>query len=184
MTINEMRAKTGMSQSQFAACFGIPLNTLQHWEQGLRKPPSYTLEMIERILKIEFGVMLKFRNSTHEKDYRQFLGRMKSQDCYHQAVAYLLALDEVLVDHADEIFDFDQDCAKIETALQHSWQTGTSFKTTRLLLNLWNGWRRDFVDDSGENCVAPGYVVDEIFTCSYAPFYWEAIRLRFPEYCS
>lgn len=73
---------------------------------------------------------------------------------------------------------------KIETALQHGWQTGTSYKTTRLLMNLWNGWRYDsYTDDPEENSASADYVVDEIFTCSYAPYYWEAIRLRFPEYC-
>lgn len=183
MTINEMRAKTGMSQSQFAASFGIPVNTLQHWEQGLRKPPAYLPEMMERILNLESGAVLKFRDRTHEKDYRKFLERMKSRDCYHQAAAYLLALDEVLVDHADDVFDFDQDGAHVETALQHGWQTGTSFKTTRLLLNLWNGWCNDFVEDTGEDYASATYAVNEIFTCSYAPYYWEAIKLRFPEYC-
>lgn len=183
MTINEMRAKTGMSQSQFAAAFGIPVNTLQHWEQGLRKPPVYLLQMVERILMFESGDVLKFRDRTHEKDYRRFLERMRSRDCYHQAVAYLLALDEVLVDHAEDVFDFDGNSVHIETALQHGWQTGTSRKTTRLLLNLWNGWCSDFIEDSGEDCASPGYAVNEIFTCSYAPYYWEAIRLRFPEYC-
>ena len=51
-------------------------------------------------------------------------------------------------------------------------------------MNLWNGWRYDsYTDDSEENSASADYVVDEIFTCSYAPYYWEAIRLRFPEYC-
>ena len=35
----EARKKTGLSQSQFAALFGVSVRTLQGWEQG-RKQPS------------------------------------------------------------------------------------------------------------------------------------------------
>lgn len=33
-----VRAKTGLSQSEFAKRLGISLNTLQNWEQGRRQP--------------------------------------------------------------------------------------------------------------------------------------------------
>jgi putative transcriptional regulator len=33
-----IRKGLGMSQSQFARTFGIPLKTLQHWEQGRHHP--------------------------------------------------------------------------------------------------------------------------------------------------
>jgi putative transcriptional regulator len=33
-----IRAKLGLSQSEFAHVFGISLDTLQNWEQGRRKP--------------------------------------------------------------------------------------------------------------------------------------------------
>lgn len=51
MSIKELRKQTGMSQSQFAKRFNIPVGTLAHWEQGVRKPPNYVLTMIEEILK-------------------------------------------------------------------------------------------------------------------------------------
>ena len=34
MTVNELRLDVGMSQSQFANHFGIPLRTYQKWEIG------------------------------------------------------------------------------------------------------------------------------------------------------
>ena len=53
MNIKELRTASGMSQSQFAEYFGIPLDTLQNWEQGRRKCPDYLLDLIEYKLKKE-----------------------------------------------------------------------------------------------------------------------------------
>lgn len=53
MTVKELRAKTGLSQSKFAAYFGVPVRTLQEWEQEKRTPPEYVVSMMERIWKLE-----------------------------------------------------------------------------------------------------------------------------------
>jgi len=53
MTVQELRKSTGLSQSKFAAYFGIPTSTLQDWEHERRNPPSYVVDMMERILKLE-----------------------------------------------------------------------------------------------------------------------------------
>lgn len=53
MTIKELRAKTGMSQHQFAEYINIPKRTIQSWEQMYRQPPAYVVSLIERILKNE-----------------------------------------------------------------------------------------------------------------------------------
>lgn len=50
MTIKQLRESTGLSQSKFAEKFHIPIGTLQHWEQGVRKPPEYVMYMINIIL--------------------------------------------------------------------------------------------------------------------------------------
>jgi putative transcriptional regulator len=36
--VKKIRKKVGMSQTQFAASFGISLGTLRHWERGDRTP--------------------------------------------------------------------------------------------------------------------------------------------------
>lgn len=43
--VKEIRAKTGLSQAQFALKYGIEKKTLQHWEHGRRNPvgPAVTL---------------------------------------------------------------------------------------------------------------------------------------------
>ena len=181
--VKAMRAETGLSQGNFAALVDVPVRTLQEWEQGRQKPASHVISMMRRILELEGRLPVRFRDVQHKEDYLRLLDQMKSADCYHQAVAYLLALDEVVVDHVNDVFDFAQDIIKFETALHHGWQTGTSYKTTRLIMNLWNGWSRDF-DGEGEAFPSAGFAVDNIFCCSYAPYYWEAIKLRYPEYCN
>lgn len=53
MNIKELRKATGLSQSKFAAYFGIPVRTLQEWEQERQHPPSYVIAMMERIWQLE-----------------------------------------------------------------------------------------------------------------------------------
>ena len=53
MTIQELRKETGLSQSQFAKKFDIPVGTLQHWEQGVRQPPDYLVSLMVRVLEYE-----------------------------------------------------------------------------------------------------------------------------------
>lgn len=52
-SIQELRATTHMSQSAFAANFGIPASTLKDWEHSRRTPPPYVIEMMQRILDLE-----------------------------------------------------------------------------------------------------------------------------------
>lgn len=147
---------------------------------------------------------IKFCGKDHEDLFYTLFKKMKSKDCYHGAAAYLLSLDTVLKDHIDRVFDFKEDIIKPE-CIDEPWQTGTSRKTTRLMFNLWNGKYKDDppvlcdededepIDDElvyTEHNIANDlsikssryYTPDEIFCCSYAPYFWQAIQLRYPEY--
>lgn len=53
-SVKEMRKETKMSQGEFAAYMGVPVRSLQDWEQERRTPPEYVVAMMERILKNEF----------------------------------------------------------------------------------------------------------------------------------
>ena len=46
MKINELKARTKLSQRQFSERFGIPVGTLRNWEQGIASPPDYVFQMI------------------------------------------------------------------------------------------------------------------------------------------
>ena len=51
--VKELREKFGLSQSNFAKKFEIPLKSLQNWEAGRRVPPPYVIFMIKTILALE-----------------------------------------------------------------------------------------------------------------------------------
>lgn len=52
-TIKELRQKSGLSQSKFAAKYHIGLTTLQHWEQGVTKTPEVVLYLLNEVMKYE-----------------------------------------------------------------------------------------------------------------------------------
>ena len=57
--IKELRNKTGLSQSKFSARFGIPVRTLQQWEQGISAPPEYVIRMMAYIMLLEEKEQIK-----------------------------------------------------------------------------------------------------------------------------
>lgn len=117
---------------------------------------------------------MRFQDEIHEKRYLDLLTKMKGKDSYHRSVAYLMALAEL---PANDVFDFEKDGIK-HTGLNKPWQTSSSRKATRLMFNLWNGCVRDSADPEAD--VSSKYAVDEIFSnAEYAPYFWEAIKIRF-----
>ncbi|MDE5621307.1 MAG: hypothetical protein K2I80_12475 [Ruminococcus sp.] len=119
---------------------------------------------------------MKFKNEYHKTLFWVIMQKMTRDDGYHKAIAYLIALDDVCKDHVEEIYDFKKRCI-MPDCLKKSWQTGTSLKTTRLAFNLFTGhinWCPDFMK---AECTP-----ENIFRSEYAPYYWEAIKIRYPEY--
>lgn len=49
--VKKVREKTGLTQEQFAATFGISLGTLRHWERGDRKPHGPALVLLNALSK-------------------------------------------------------------------------------------------------------------------------------------
>lgn len=121
---------------------------------------------------------MNFITKQHENDYYSLLKRMgaaDNKDVYRQALAYLLTLDTVCSKHIEQIYDFE-DCCIDPSALEQGWQTGTSQRTTRLAFNLFTG-HTDWCPDGEAGLCSAAY----IFCSEYAPYYWEAIKLRYPE---
>lgn len=124
-----------------------------------------------------------FLDLEHQELYNKLCSTMSSRaalDEYHLAAAYLMSLDTVCRKHTGDIFDFEEDSIKPE-GLSKEWQTGTSSKTTRLMFNLWNGYNSEG-EPLEEEKPSSYYTPEHIFACSYAPYYWQAIKLRYPCY--
>ncbi len=51
MNVKEIRAMTGLSQSDFATKYKIPVSSLQNWEIGARKPPKYFVDLLEKAVQ-------------------------------------------------------------------------------------------------------------------------------------
>lgn len=49
----ELRESTGMNRREFAEYFEIPYRTVQEWELGNRKMPSYLLQLMAYKIRIE-----------------------------------------------------------------------------------------------------------------------------------
>lgn len=125
---------------------------------------------------------IQFKDKEHENRYYEILARMGNRDEYHKAAAYLLSLDIDCYNHVDSLYDFAEHGIRPWGALNQAWQTGTSVKTTRLIFNLWNSRCYDLDTESREiKDSARKYTVDEIFSSSLAFWYFEAIKLRYPQ---
>lgn len=114
-----------------------------------------------------------FRDDRHEAFYYRMLAERRCTDSYHRALFYTLGLSKDTRAHIQELFDFSDGGIKPE-GLSASWQTGGSLRICRLAFNLWNGWSQ-----AGEERYSTPY---ELFDCEAAPYFFEAIRLRYPEY--
>lgn len=66
--IKEMRLATGMSQSQFAKKYNIPVSTLRKWEQGESRPPAYVVELISNTIPSDCDGLVKI-TASNGKDY-------------------------------------------------------------------------------------------------------------------
>lgn len=125
-----------------------------------------------------------FKDKQHEEFYKtNILKTGTRNDVYHKALFYTLGLTAETRNNITTLYDFK------ERGIEHSrlhmgWQTGTSKKVTRLAFNLFNGTVFDSMEDFEKDNVSKRYAVDEIFCCGLAPYFYEAIKLRYPEYAS
>lgn len=55
LTCAQIRNMTGLSQKNFADCYGIPYSTLVNWERGIRTPPEYMMLLLERVVREDLG---------------------------------------------------------------------------------------------------------------------------------
>ena len=105
---------------------------------------------------------IRFESQEHENFFYSMLKRTGNTDSYHQAFFYCVGISDTKEHIRPE-------------GLHEGWQTGGSIRLTRLAFNLWNGYA-----EKGDERMSTPY---EIFDCGYAPYFFEAIRLKYPDYC-
>lgn len=130
---------------------------------------------------------LIFISEAHEKFYYEKLKEVRYQDVYHKALCYCLGISDDTRRNANRIYDFKTGCVKTE-CLHEGWQTSGSVKVVRMAFNLYcNGtpsvYDYDESDMDGQLKEMQCYTVEELFCCGYARYFWEAIKIRYPEYC-
>lgn len=126
-----------------------------------------------------------FKDSQHEQFYCEYLQKCRYQDVYHKALVYCLGIDRDTREHIDRIYDFKTGFVK-PGCLHEGWQTSGSVKIVRLAFNLYcNGTPsvndRIRKEEALRECQQ--YSVEELFCCRYARYFWEAVKVRYPDEC-
>ena len=127
---------------------------------------------------------LLFISDAHEQFYKEKLNIVRTKDCYHKALIYCLGINADTRANADSIYDFQNGLVKPD-CLHAGWQTSGSSKVTRIAMNLYcNGTPSVIKESNYEDQISEisKYTVEELFCCGYAPFFWQAIQIRYPEY--
>lgn len=116
---------------------------------------------------------LRFMSKEQEAFFFAALSKAAKTDAYHAAFFYTIGLSSSARRNIASLFDFKQDVIRPE-ALRQGWQTSGSMRATLLAFNLWNG----YVEQGQEELSTP----EHLFSCDLAPYFFEAIKLRYPEY--
>ena len=64
--IAAIREATGLSQSDFASRYGIPIGNIRNWEQGLYKCPPYAVELLRREVELDIGRKIEYPDETQK----------------------------------------------------------------------------------------------------------------------
>jgi len=117
---------------------------------------------------------IKFCSKEHEEFFYAMLLKCGNMDVYHMAFFYTVGLTAKTRIHVQQLFSLNDDCI-IPEGLHHGWQTGGTSRVTRLAFNLWNG----FMEEGCEELFTPY----GMFDCEFTLYFFEAVKLRYPEYC-
>lgn len=124
-----------------------------------------------------------FVSDEHKNFYMNTLKRMYRKEVYQEALCYCLGICEDTRNHIEDIYDFKEGMVKPE-CLHQGWQTSGSARVVRLAFNLYCNGMPSVNSEENEDKISEcgKYSVEDIFCCSYAPFFWQAVKIRYPEY--
>ncbi len=125
-----------------------------------------------------------FISNEHEKFYYEKLKEVRERDVYQEALVYCLGISNDTRRNIDRIYDFKTGNVKTE-CLHEGWQTSGSAKVVRMAFNLYcNGMPSvsDYDDAEEQIKECRCYSAEKLFCCAYAPYFWQAVQIRYPEY--
>lgn len=125
-----------------------------------------------------------FIDNEHEKFYNERLKELQNYgktDVYYRSLIYTLGICETTRENFERIFSIKKGEININS-INAAFQTSTSAKTTRMAFSLWNRCMYDSEMDLENGKMSSKYNPSEIFCCSYAPYFYEGIKIRYPEY--
>jgi len=127
-----------------------------------------------------------YSSKQHEDFYNEHLLKCRQQEVYHKALIYTLGIDRNTRENIDSIYDFNTGCVKTE-CLHQGWITSGSARIVRMAFNLYCNATPsviDYEDDPDATLnEAQRYSAQELFFCDNAKYFWEAIKIRYPEFC-
>ena len=133
----------------------------------------------------EFCAGIIFMDEEHKRFFTKNLPKCSDFDVYLMALIYCLGIDRTVREHFEKVYDLKN--GEIQTeVLQEGWQTSGSKRAIRLAFNLYTSGIAsvdDYEDEEEKLDECRSYAVEEIFCCGYAPYFWQAVRLRYPEFC-
>lgn len=127
-----------------------------------------------------------FKDKSHESFYHEYLPQCRCQDTYHEALIYCLGMNWDTREHIKSIYDFQTGDVKTE-CLHEGWITSGSGRVIRMAFNLYNNGTPsvdDYKEPEDQLRECQRYTVEDLFCCGDARYFWEAIKIRYPEYCS
>jgi len=123
-----------------------------------------------------------FADDEHLAFYNEQSIRL-NPDCCLKALVYALGICSDTRRRFNSIYNIKDKCI-VPNTLHSEWQTGSSLKAMRLAFQL-------FTDSTPSVFLKPSapdvdeckrYSVSDVFSCSLAPYFVEAIKLRYPDY--
>ena len=124
---------------------------------------------------------IRFADDMHKAFFIEY-SRKTDPDVYLSSLIYTLGVCRDTRRHFHSIYDTKERCI-IPKAIDNPWQTDSSLKVTRLAFQLYtNSTPTAFLGGSSDIDECRRYTVSNIFCCSYAPYFIDAVYLRYPEY--
>ena len=117
--------------------------------------------------------------------YYEKLTESQRSRCISQGTCVLLN-DEDTRRNVDKIYNFKTGCVKTE-CLHEGVADQWKCKGVRMAFNLYcNGTPSvdDEQDTEEQVDECRRYSVEDLFCCCYAPYFWQAIQIRYPEYAT